>query len=299
MVNVNSRELHEDAGGGRELKRVRQFPTFSIKNRALWNFVFSTRLHDICASIEMKLARLDYDILHLLNVPAWVYVSINSLKRDKLIVAHIWYYNKLISFFWRQEIRLLGRFCDKVIVTSDYLARWYEHFLGQKVAKVPPPINTGKFKPRNTLDAWRHLGLPPNETLVGYIGELHPQRGIFELCEAFKYVKNSKLVIASHYANASDIYMLKMYLRKLKDKVLVLDTLSYPELFYNTVDVLVLPFRNGHAVTEPPLTVLEALSSGTPLITTSSRGSVEFIKHEYNAILTAPCPEDMPMRSID
>ena len=276
------------------LRNVKQFPMLPIPNKTLWNLAFRTRLHDAYAGMKMISTELDCDILHFLNVSAWVYTSIlNVFKRgDRSTVAHLWYHNKLAgSIFWLHELRLLWKFFDKIVVTSKYLADYYRTFLGRKVVQVPIPVDTKRFKLREIFRARKFMRLPQDETIIGYIGFPSRYRGVFDLLEAFRHVKDAKLVMALPYIDAGDVF--NAYLKKLRSRVITLGPMTHPEIFYNTVDVLVLPFKIPYIFTDPPLTVLEALSSGTPLITTPFGGIGEFTEHEYNAIHVIPNPKEI------
>ncbi|MEM2561523.1 MAG: glycosyltransferase family 4 protein, partial [Candidatus Bathyarchaeia archaeon] len=96
-----------------------------------------------------------------------------------------------------------------------------------------------------------------------------------------------------NHINAGNTMIFEDYRKKLGRSIMVLGALTHPELFYNAVNILVLPFKRPYAFTEPPLVVLEALSSGTPLITTPMGSIAEYTEHEYNAIHVAPHPRDI------
>lgn len=278
------------------LENVKQFSTLPLKRQSLWKLAFKIRLHDMYASAKIVLAKLDCDIIHLLNVPAWVYASfLNAFKLDRCpTIAHVWYHNKLVSpIFWRQELRLLKKYCDKVIVTSKYLANHYSIFLGKKIVRIPPPIDIEKYSPRNGFTARKHLGLPLDENLVGYIGRLGHSRGVLDLVKAFEDVVNARLVMAFSSTDPSDMNAIPASLRRLKRKPIILGALDFPELFYNAVDALVLPFQRPYAITDPPLTMIEALSSGLPLIITPVGSITEYTIHGYNAIHVAPSPKEI------
>ncbi|MGQ9468438.1 MAG: glycosyltransferase [Nitrososphaerales archaeon] len=75
--------------------------------------------------------------------------------------------------------------------------------------------------------------------------------------------------------------------RRLNLETIILDKVTSVELFYNAVDVLVSPFRKPYLPTDPPVTIVEALSSGTPLITTPV-GAIKGVVNEDRGLLVKP-----------
>jgi len=70
------------------------------------------------------------------------------------------------------------------------------------------------------------------------------------------------------------------------------------ERFFNAVDVAVLPFQKPYTIIDPPVTILEAMASGTPLITTDA-GAISEVANSENAVLVPPGQERKLRDALD
>ncbi|MDR2465232.1 MAG: glycosyltransferase family 4 protein [Streptococcaceae bacterium] len=134
-------------------------------------------------------------------------------------------------------------------------------------------------------------GIAEGEQMILFAGRMDEEKGIRELLQAFKIAKiqQAKLLIIGGYFFDSD--MLSEYeveLRELAsdlgDKVIFTGFIPHKELgdVYAAADFTVLP-----SIWEDPapLTVIEALSSGSPLITTDSGGIPEYAPENGSIII--------------
>lgn len=127
-------------------------------------------------------------------------------------------------------------------------------------------------------------------TIFTFTGRLNPEKGVKELLEAYRiaHPKKSKLVIAGSYFFGSG--MKSNYEKKLEeiaaeigDDIIFTGNIDYSNmpLLYMISDVIVLPsIWNDPA----PLTVIESLTCGKPLITTYSGGIPEYANSNNSLI---------------
>lgn len=132
--------------------------------------------------------------------------------------------------------------------------------------------------------------IPKGYTIFTFTGRLNPEKGVKELLEAYRiaHPKKSKLVIAGSYFFGSG--MKSNYEKKLEeiaaeigDDIIFTGNIDYSNmpLLYMISDVIVLPsIWNDPA----PLTVIESLTCGKPLITTYSGGIPEYANSNNSLI---------------
>ncbi|HFU3723415.1 TPA: glycosyltransferase family 4 protein [Streptococcus suis] len=129
----------------------------------------------------------------------------------------------------------------------------------------------------------------PNENkIILFTGRLTKDKGILELLKAFKMLKDEKvsLLIVGSYFFKSDVAspFEKEISRLIDNRVIFSGYVDYEEIpvLYNLSDFVVLPsIWNDPA----PLTVIEALTSGKPLITTNMGGIKEYADDETSIIV--------------
>ena len=128
----------------------------------------------------------------------------------------------------------------------------------------------------------KKYGIAPDDKILIFTGRITPEKGVKELIESLKYVKykNYKLLILGSALNELKTKteyqeQLEDEVKKISDKVIFTGFIKYDEIntFYALADIAVLPsIWNDPA----PLTIIESLMSGLPIITTNSGGIPEY-----------------------
>lgn len=133
--------------------------------------------------------------------------------------------------------------------------------------------------------------IPDNFTIFAFTGRLNAEKGVRELLLAYKGANppKSRLIIAGSYFFKSSMksdyeFELKAIAESIKEQVIFTGNIPYDEmpLLYAAADVIALPsIWNDPA----PLTVIESLTCGKPLITTFSGGIPEYANPDNSIIL--------------
>ena len=137
------------------------------------------------------------------------------------------------------------------------------------------------------------LGYDKDDFILAFSGRLTPEKGIAELIEAMKLVKDEpriKLLVmgSSFYDNGSNdnpfITELKRKANDVSDRIIFTGYVKHALMadYLRLADVAVIP-----SVWEEPfgLTVVEGMAAGLPIITTNRGGIPELVTNE-NAIIT-------------
>ncbi len=139
--------------------------------------------------------------------------------------------------------------------------------------------------PENELNALRaSLNIPDNAFVITCAARFHPNKGLFELLEAFSKVwKNdpeSRLVLVGDGPLAQKVHRQIQTLRL--EKAVILPGWLDPTPYYHLADVLVSPSRHE------PLgnTILEAWACGKPLVATATLGAVELINPGVDGLIS-------------
>lgn len=130
-----------------------------------------------------------------------------------------------------------------------------------------------------------------------YVGRIVGDKGINELCNAFKKVHNqnpdSRLMLVGAYEEKLDPIKLetKALIEDIKSGIETVGSKSGEELlaYYASADCFVMPsYREGF-----PNTVLEAGAMGLPCIVTDINGSREIIREGENGMIVPPHDEEL------
>lgn len=179
----------------------------------------------------------------------------------------------------------------KFILISKYLAKGVVSLCGKEAEKncliVKNGINVHKFS--QTLNAEeknqlrQRLQITPKQKILIFVGRITPQKGIDELLDAVKALNDANmvlLVIGSTNFGMNDCSPFEQRIKykclKMKERVRFTGFIHNDELwkYYQLADIAVLP-----SMWEEPagLTMIEAVTSGTPVVSTISGGIPEYI----------------------
>jgi glycosyltransferase involved in cell wall biosynthesis len=179
---------------------------------------------------------------------------------------------------------------------------------GEKIAVIPPGIDQAVFNPQVQSNERKNLGIYPNQPVLLYVGNLGRRKGISVLLEALaiiaKNIREVKLLMVLNIPDQqyrpvnirgaeSDMELLDMVKEQIKtceleDKVVTLGIMPNLAGVMTACDILVAPFRDMTGIADYPISVLEGMACGKPVIATRVGGMAEIIHNHQNGLLVSP-----------
>ncbi|AGB42258.1 glycosyltransferase [Halobacteroides halobius DSM 5150] len=179
--------------------------------------------------------------------------------------------------------KMATKYIDKVIVISNYHKNELlenDFCNEEKIEVVYNGINTNHFTPKP-------FNIEDNITRITQISRLEPHKGHLDLISAFERVymdnKNIRLLIVG---TGSQEKKLKRIVRdrNLEESISILGFRKDIKAILNKTDIFVLPsYDEGF-----PLSILEAMSMGVPIISTNIAGIPEMIEENKSGFLIKP-----------
>jgi glycosyltransferase involved in cell wall biosynthesis len=203
----------------------------------------------------------------------------------------------MVSFNWFLRVfeeKMLER-SNKIIAVSDFTRRELLQYYKVKEAKIRVihnGVDVDKFKPAtDKLKAKAEVGFNPKDKAILSVGRLYARKGLFTLIESMALVtrkfKNAKFIIAGK-GLSNEVKKLVSYATKLGVKDSIIFTGYFPDKklprLYQAADV----FAFSTFYENLPFAVLEALSTGLPVVTTRVGGIPEMIEDGKNGFLVEP-----------
>ncbi len=174
----------------------------------------------------------------------------------------------------------------KFICVSDYIKREISEYFkiadDDKFFILKNAVDEKKFlKLDKSEEILNKYSLSKNDKIVMFTGRLSEEKGIIELLKATQIAKNDfkLIIIGSTFYGVKVKSQFENLLNKeialLSDKVIFTGYIPYDEIskYYSIADIMVLP-----AIWDDPapLTIIESLKCGIPLITTNSGGIPQY-----------------------
>ncbi len=152
-----------------------------------------------------------------------------------------------------------------------------------KIQVVPLGVSLQRFHPLPSQERLSHLeriGLPSELPIIGYLGRFAEEKSLNTLIAAHKILSRdcpTRLLLVGGTRS-------QLPRGRLLDTVIVKGPTTEPQLFFQAMDVFVLP-----SLTESfPLGILEAMACGIPPVTTPVGATTSYIIHAKNGYLFPP-----------
>jgi glycosyltransferase involved in cell wall biosynthesis len=209
---------------------------------------------------------------------------------EKFLVSFNWF----LRFF---EEGMLHR-AQKIIAVSHFtkweLTNYYKIPAG-KIRVIHNGVDINKFKPASDKrKVKKELGFNPDDIAIVSVGRLYARKGLFTLIESMpaviKRFPNAKFIISGK-GQSDEMNKLIAHATKLGVIKNLVFTGYFPDeklpLLYQAADVFAFSTFYEHH----PFAVLEALSTGLPVVTTNVGGIPETIDSGRNGFLVKPFDE--------
>jgi len=203
----------------------------------------------------------------------------------------------LVSFNWFLRIfekKTLER-SNKIIAVSEFtkkeLLKYYK-VSSDKIRVIHNGVNTEKFQPTGDKQkAKTEVGLNPKDIAILSVGRLYARKGLFTLIETMptivKRFRNAKLVISGK-GQSNEMKKLINHAARLGIKENIVFTGYFPDSklpkLYQAADVFAFSTFYEHH----PFAILEAMSTGLPIVTNNVGGIPETIENGKNGFLCTP-----------
>jgi glycosyltransferase involved in cell wall biosynthesis len=203
----------------------------------------------------------------------------------------------MVSFTWFLRLfeeRMMKR-SKKLIAVSDFTRKELTQYYGiseSKIRVIHNGVDTTKFQPaadKRKIKA--ELGFNPDDPAIVSVGRLYARKGLFTLIESIPAIaakfSNAKFIVSGK-GQSDETAKLVAHAEKLGVKDKLVFTGYFPDKklpkLYQCADVFAFSTFYEHH----PFAVLEALSTGLPVVTTNVGGIPETISEGKSGFMCKP-----------
>jgi glycosyltransferase involved in cell wall biosynthesis len=232
-----------------------------------------------CSRIMPLVLSTQPDIMQVCSIPIAYRIARRFSKKHKLAMVLI--QHGAPNLYFRKEYRNY----DAVVAVGDA----YEAHRGliepERLFRVDPGIDTDHFRPGDKEKAKKSLGLSDRNVLL-FVGRLIPGKGLLRLLRVIDIVRASDpQVICLIAGGGPQQSMVKKEIirRKLSAHIRILGHIPNEMLttIYNASDI----FVSCSEYESIPVTIMEAMSCGLPVVATKTGGIPLLVRSEENGCL--------------
>ncbi len=219
-----------------------------------------------------------------------------------ILIQHntfIHYRNPLLNCIQRANDLLVGRYtlggAAHVFAVSEQTREYIASLVGRQVQVLHNAVDEARFYPDGGPKiARRELGLPEDKFVVLTVRRLYFKNAIDTLLQVAREYKNNGRLYFVIVGTGPDRIAAENFIRQNHlDNCVLAGQVPLEDLpkYYRAANLFVLPSRTGEGL---PITVLEAMASGVPVMATRSGGQVELIRDRETGLLVDPdAPQQM------
>lgn len=273
---------------------IHYYPILLTLNKLIPSKEYLTKLYVIKKGIQY-VKKNDFDAIILQNAGFLL-----KIFRNKKILEK---YKGKLFYHLHNDIphnadKKVLKYCQFILI-SKYLIKGVVNLCGNDVRKncfiVKNGINIHKFNRTLSIEEIKNmrakLNIKPEKKILVFVGRINPQKGIDKLLDAIKKLNDDNIVLlvigsTDFGMNSCSVFekKIKQECIKMKDLVRFTGFIHNDELwkYYQIATIAVLP-----SMWEEPagLTMIEAVASGTPVISTISGGIPEYISNNCGILI--------------
>ena len=215
-----------------------------------------------------------------------VFVMLSKILRRRVVLhIHGGNFKDFSGMHYKQVNFVLNR-CDCVVVLSNTWKSWFENtFEGLNISIVPNIVNLPVI--------YKNRSVEENKLTLLFLGFINERKGIFDLLEVMS-IHHDELMGKVNLIIGGNGYIQKLKdmisANSLEDMASFCGWISGEEKTakLNSADVFILPsYAEGL-----PISILEAMSYGLPIISTRVGGIPEVVSDMRNGFLVTPGDKD-------
>jgi len=195
--------------------------------------------------------------------------------------------------------KLLLKKAGQILCTSQKTKESVEEFgFKTNIQVVPPLVKTTLFNTHlNRQKIRNELGIQENTKVVLYCGSWAKWKGIDILIKSIYNIKKefTNIILITAWGEPYNWYderkiQLTDLISKLhlKNNIIEFGIVNDIQRLMSACDIFVAPFLNIDGVADPPLSILEAMSCGKPVIATDIGSIPEIITDHFNGFIINP-----------
>ena len=241
--------------------------------------------------------RLKPDLVHAHNGYMWIYAGLPARLAGAKVVytEHSVWENPSIPYLMSSKV--LEVITDRIVAPSEHVKKLLslrQHVNSDNIDVIYNGIDLARIEKKVDVQLKREtLGLSPEGKVIGIVARLVPVKNHKTLIEAMKIVcskmNECRLLIVGDGELRSSLEKLVLQ-NGLKERVLFLGNRSDVDEILQILDLFVLC-----SVSEGfPISILEAMAAGVPILATAVGGIIEAIKRgESGMLIDVPNPQTL------
>lgn len=247
-------------------------------------------------------AQYGFDLLHSHSGYPWVAGIATAVKSiERIPTVHTLYCPVPDRLLYRTAAKGVLSTVDSVTLVSENVKASLAGLAGRTDQYVVPPlVDTGRFSVESSAPSSPATQSGDGLQLL-FVGNFSETKGIDVLVDAMAELadKFPSLTLSmafdmpvSEYEKAELEIKRRIARLGLGERVTPLGIVEDLPSVMNASDVFVAPFRNTHGPADYPLSLLEAMASGVPVVATDVGGIPEIVDHGRTGVLCSPGDSD-------
>jgi len=251
--------------------------------------------------LVLQLAKILHDrkihILHTHNQAAHFYGCLAAFLARTSVVINTEHSRHYIDGYWRRRLekRFLSMFTDKIVTVSEELRRQSlvrDKISNKKIITIVNGIDLKSYtknvpcgQSKEGLALRLEFGIPRDNKVLGIIGRLHPIKNHALLFDVIHNILNKQQAPVSLLVVGDG--ELRQPLEDLSRSLGIINNVCFvgyrqdiPEIL-SLLDALVLCSHTEGL----PLTLLEAMAAGVPVVVTASANKSGLVRHRINGLV--------------